>query len=183
MRTSTFATSKKPIAQCTRKEIELMFYAAKKMAGRRKRPDLAEDFASYVAEDVTKQGTLYYNLNWLWATFMRNEAGGNLRSKVGNAKAQARQNPLSIEHENHEPTIADPKPLASDVLDDPIRRLAKKFHGRERAIVILYFKWEFTYKEIAEVYGVSGQMIQQNFQALLHKAQLNGWVVPTKRNI
>jgi hypothetical protein len=169
-RKSKFVQQAKPLAECTQREIELAGHAAVQHAIRMGRPHLAQDFKSFLYEDLVQQGTLYYNLRWRWASFLKRELG-NLSNKKGSARAKAN----SIGRVDIDATVTtedgselqlqleDPSPRA----DEPnlTKQIWEGFEGRDRAIIVLYVKWGLTIYEIAECFGCS----PQNIQVLLSK--------------
>lgn len=168
MRTSDAVKKAKKLRKCSNEELMQVGIYARMMAKRKNKPYLADDFASYVFEDLSRQGTLCYNLSWLWANFMRNEAGGNLKNKKGLAKARARDK-LSVPVEKAS-EVVDNKPLPTDEI--AWGQMLKALEPPVRASVVLKYKWGMTNREIGEVLGVSGQRIEQ----ILQKAE-----VPAKR--
>lgn len=168
MRTSPFVTKAKPIAECTPQELAEVRSIARAHAVRKRRPHLDDEFASYVMEDLAKQGTLYYNLHWLWATFLRGQFG-NLASKQGRAKATARTKPVPIEKAYK---IADTKKLPDE--SDPLNVLISRFHDRERAVVVLKFKWGMSDREIGDVFGISPVRVNQILQVVYQEIRAKG---------
>jgi hypothetical protein len=175
MRTAPSVTNAKLITECSDKELKKVMTIARLNANKMGRDHLADDFASYVLEDLVKQGHLRYNLGWLWATFLRGTLG-NLRNEKGKAKATGRSRAVALEKALH---VEDTKPLPSD--PDPFGNVYKEFRGKDRAVLVLKFKWGFTDQEIGDALGVSCQRVNQMYQAICETIQVRRLILPTAR--
>lgn len=182
MRTSKYVLNKKPMSECSDKELKEVMSIARMHACRKGREHMADDFASYLMEDLLKQGYLNYNLNWRWAQFLR-ENVGNLKHKKGRAKAFARTTAVPIESLSDGASKSklsyivpvDPQPLPDT--SEPSSHLAAKTKTlHERAVVVLKTKWGFTNAEVGEVLDVSPQRVAQIQDALTLRAKAKGWV-------
>lgn len=181
MRLAPAVLSAKPLADCTTAELKQVMEIARMHANRKFKPYLADDFASYVMEDLTKQQFLKYNLTWLWATFLRKELGNGKQqnksgkvNKKGEAKRQARLYPVDID--KVAPLIKDEGTSPDE--SDPLNVVLSHFKDRERAILCLYVKWGFTYDEIGHAFGFSRTRAGQIVQALEDKIRIKKLVVP-----
>lgn len=181
MRTSKYSQKAKPIAECTDEELRMVCEYARSHAVRMKRAELANDFASFLLEDLVKQGTLYYNLRWRWAQFLR-DTMGNITNKKGSAKSNAIRTQLSIEPKPGADgklmesfPIPDPKPLP-DTSAMAFAGLCK-LNERERAVLLLREKWGLSLEEVAEVFNVSRERVRQIERVALEKSsrELRVW--------
>lgn len=155
MRLAESVRNAKPISQCTDAELKKVRDIAKQHAKRKGRRHLADDFASFLLEDLARQGTLRYNLHWRWAHFLRTEVA-NLRCKKGRAKGLAVTKPVPIEKAIH---IRAEEPLADEKLH--WKDMLKSMDRDLRLVAVLTFKWGFTLEEISEVMGCTRQNVQQ----------------------
>jgi hypothetical protein len=176
MRQSKYLENKKPISECTDKELKEVMSIARMHAKRKGKDQLADDFASFLMEDLIRQGVLYYNLNWRWSEFVR-ENKGNKDHKKGRAKLRGEHNPLPIEKivdgESHFQPV-DLAPLPDE--PDEIRLFSTRVRGaQERAVLILKSKWGFTNAEIGEVFGVSVQRIEQIHRMIERRMKARGF--------
>lgn len=167
---SKYAMQAKPIGEATHKEIQQALGFARAHAARNNKGYLSEDFASHLMEFLVNQGTLYYNIHWVWEAFCRKDIG-DLKHKKGKAKAEAltfkrvsitkvtNAHDQEVNHKAINEALIDPKPAPDQ--PDRIKELADNFKESERVIMVLHYKWEFTLDEIAEVIGVSRERIRQ----------------------
>jgi hypothetical protein len=176
MRTSKYLNNKKPISECTDKELKEVMSIARMHAKRKGKDELADDFASFLMEDLARQGVLYYNLQWRWAQFLR-EQKGNLAQKKGQARALGEFKPVQIDHVVEGETPLQPVDL-SPLPDEPddINLFSTRVRGaQERGFLILKSKWGFTNAEIGEVFGVSVQRIEQIHRTIERRLKARGF--------
>lgn len=182
MRESYSVKNAKPIANCTDKELQAVYGYAKNHAVRMKRPEMGDDFGSFLMEDLVKQGTLRYNLHWRWAEFLKLNVG-NLGHKKGRAKAKARLRPVAIEKLSDDGSTRYSVPVSDKPLpdtSDTVEYLANRFKGPERIALVLYVQWGFKYVEIAHAMGVTVQRVQQILHDAFLTAKIRGFVVKPK---
>lgn len=154
----------KVLKDCTGKEVDEVRRLARIHASRNKRPQLADDFASFVMEDLVKRGAMIYNMHWLWCHFLRLELG-NMSNKKGKAKLRGGFLPMQIEEARHVSDKSAESPEDRIAFQERVRRM----EIQRRVTTVLYFKWGFTFAEIGDVLGVSGERAAQLFREIKEK--------------
>jgi hypothetical protein len=124
----------------------------------------AEDFSSYIC--MRKVEGTYSTLQWMFVDFLRLDRCDHRVGK-GVAKHLALKNRVSLEEVKH--NVAAPLHLNPESIFALIR--SWKLKERERVIVLLFFYWGFTQKEIAELFEVDDARISQILKAIYVKSK------------
>jgi RNA polymerase sigma factor (sigma-70 family) len=121
----------------------------------------AEDFAQFALEKIFQRGS--GRLKLLWIDYLR-ETYGDPRKNKESANAQrlertqyAELNPDDAPEEN---------PFHSEV---DFFKLLETLDSEEKTILVLRHKWDFSYPEIAECFGVNQSRIAQRIKEIEKK--------------
>lgn len=115
----------------------------------------AKDFASWITTKRLEGAT--GTLGQLYVDFLRQEYGRTGKSRPSRSAEKKRQSRVVMEYDSGQ--HADPKKT-------DISSYISCFHGIERAILTLCYKWEFNEAEIADCFGVTESRICQRLKGI-----------------
>ena len=129
-----------------------------------RRSELAEEFAVYAATRAFETQKRV-NINWAYVDFLREEFG-RFDTYKGKFK-----NSITKDYEPMTTELINNLAYEYNYADTNLYHICEEHGivGRDRAFLILYYKYGFEYNEIGKLFGLSESLVWQDLDRVIYK--------------